>query len=93
MTIDGSQRPRLVRRARLQLDAISGANVLLSPERGLVLNESAAAIVGLCRGGQTIDQMADQLATRADRARVRADIVELLSELHRRRLIELETNP
>jgi len=88
--ISAGDRPRLARRARLRLDELSRAHVLLSPERGLVLNEPAAAILRLCADDRTVEQIAQQLATGAPLERVRSDVIELLSELRARRLIEIE---
>lgn len=90
MSFTADDRPRLVKRARLRFDELSRAYVLLSPERGLVLNDSAAQIVLRCRGEQTVEQIARQLAGNADAAQVLADTLELLSALRARRLIEAD---
>jgi pyrroloquinoline quinone biosynthesis protein D len=90
VSINGSDRPRLARRARLRFDELTRAHVLLCPERGLLLNEPAAAILLLCGGDHTVDEIASRLATHADAARVRTDVVELLTELRARRLIEID---
>ena len=55
-------RPRLSPHARLRWDAREGRYLLLSPERGLLLNPTAAAIVKLCTGEHTIDEIARRLA-------------------------------
>jgi pyrroloquinoline quinone biosynthesis protein D len=83
-------RPRLCRRARLRFDRQTETLMLLSPERGLLLNESAAAIVFSCRGSRTVRQIARELADgTTDLSTVEADVLELLNELLKRRLIEL----
>ena len=66
-------KPRLSRKARVRPDPRDGRPVLLSPERGLRLGDSAAAIVALCDGTRTVDAIVEELATRyeADRARAR----------------------
>jgi pyrroloquinoline quinone biosynthesis protein D len=83
-------RPRLARRARVRFDRISGTHLLLSPERGLVLNDSAAAVVFACSGTHTVreivGELSDELSNAAD---VETDVLELLTELRRRGLIEL----
>lgn len=84
-----SERPQLVKRARLRFDELTRCYVLLSPERGLVLNDTAAAIVRCCRGEQTVEQIVHQLAPGADTERVRTDTVEFLSALQARRLLEV----
>ena len=54
-------RPRLNPKARLRFDRRTGRHLLLYPETGLELNDTAAAIVRLCTGEWTIDDMVDQL--------------------------------
>ena len=46
--IDLASRPRLASKVRLRFDARSGKQILLYPERGLELTDSAARIVALC---------------------------------------------
>lgn len=84
-------RPKIASKARLRWDAKDQKHVLLSPERGLVLNASAAQIVELCDGTRTIGAIVDALiathpaAIRADVAR---DVDELLAMLRSRALVE-----
>jgi pyrroloquinoline quinone biosynthesis protein D len=54
--------PRLVRRARLRFDRHDARTMILYPERGLVLNESAAAVAQLCDGTRSIDEIVATLA-------------------------------
>jgi coenzyme PQQ biosynthesis protein PqqD len=75
-------RPRLVRRARLRWDARAQRYLLLSPERGFVLNRTAGAILELCAGALTADAIA--AAVRGPLAEVQA----FLEELARRDLVE-----
>jgi len=92
MTLAGSARPRLARKARLRFDAREDKNVLLSPERGLVLNETAASVLGLCDGIRTIDAIVDALAAGhapGERARIAGDVMDLLERLVSRTVIEL----
>lgn len=83
-------KPRLSRKARVRLDPRDGRPVLLSPERGLRLGDTAAAIVALCDGARTVDAIVDELAARygAERARVAADVNALLADLRDRALVE-----
>jgi pyrroloquinoline quinone biosynthesis protein E len=72
-------------------DPRDGVPVLLSPERGLRLSETAAAIVALCDGTRTLDALVDLLAARyeeADPARIRSDVNALLADLHARGVVE-----
>ncbi len=68
-------RPRLARHARLRYDRRSGLHVLLSPERGLVLNPSAADILRCCNGELTVDAILDELGRRYEG--VARDVMEI----------------
>jgi len=83
-------KPRLSRKARVRPDPRDGRPVLLSPERGLRLGDTAAAIVALCDGTRTVDVIVDELTRRygAERARVAADVDALLADLRDRALVE-----
>jgi PqqA peptide cyclase len=83
-------KPRLSGKARVRPDPRDGQPVLLSPERGLRLNPTAAAIVALCDGTRELDAIVDELHARhgADRARVASDVLALLTDLHARALLE-----
>ena len=62
MDADDAWRPRLASRARLKFDPIAKQEMLLFPEAALALNETGAAIVRLCDGARSIDQIVDELA-------------------------------
>jgi pyrroloquinoline quinone biosynthesis protein E len=84
-------KPRLSRKARVRPDPRDGTPVLLSPERGLRLSETAAAVVALCDGTRTLDEIVAELAsryTKAEHGRIEADVVALLADLNSRALIE-----
>ncbi len=84
-------RPRLSPKARVRKDPRDGAPVLLSPERGLRLSETAAATLALCDGTRTLDAIIDTLAARyagADRSRIASDVRALLADLRSRALID-----
>lgn len=57
-------RPRLSPKVRLRFDRCTGRHLLLYPETGLELNDTATAIARMCTGEWTIDNMVDHL-TRA----------------------------
>ena len=57
-------RPRLAAKARLRVDRITHQRLLLSPERGLLLNGTAGEIVQRCTGEQTVAAIVDGLANR-----------------------------
>ncbi|MCW2961819.1 MAG: pyrroloquinoline quinone biosynthesis protein PqqD [Thermoleophilia bacterium] len=72
-------RPTLASGVRLHHDAIRERHVLLFPEGALVLNETAAAVLALCDGVRTIDDIAAELAPQFGGADVRADVAELVA--------------
>jgi pyrroloquinoline quinone biosynthesis protein E len=83
-------RPRLALGARVRVDRRDGTRVLLSPERGLRLGATAAAVVDLCDGARSFDAIVDELAARyagADRGRIAADVGALLADLRSRGLV------
>jgi coenzyme PQQ biosynthesis protein PqqD len=84
-------RVRLAGKARLRFDERSGKHVLLYPERGLELSESAARIAQLCSGGdRTARGIVDELAAAAGdepRARIESDVMAFLQVLEDRGLL------
>ncbi len=84
-------RPRLARRARLRHDPLSGRDVLLYPERGLMLSASAGEILALCDGTRTLDMIVADLHGRhggVAREIIARDVDQLLVALASRRLVE-----
>ena len=65
--------PRLAKKARLRFDRHSQSHMIVYPERGLALNESAAEIAKRCDGTRSIAQIAAELAAASD---VSADVIE-----------------
>ncbi len=86
-------RPRLAKKAKLKWDRHDQKHLLLYPERGLILNETAAAILGLCDGERTVAQIAVDLAatTESHTLEVEADVLVFLESLYSRALLTLET--
>lgn len=82
-------RPELARHVRRQLDRVTGAPMLLHPEGALELSESADAIVQLCDGTRTAEDIVTALAAEFDvpPAAIRADVDELLAALAARGLL------
>ena len=83
-------RPALTRNTRLRFDRISGEYLLLSPERGLILNGPASQIVRLCTGANTLAMMIDRLATAhpdCPRTLLAQDLRQFLHELKNRGLV------
>ena len=85
------ERPRLTRKVRLKYDPIEKQFLLLYPERGMKLSDSAAEILQRCDGERTVDEIATELAhaTGAPLAVVRQDVVRFLEAMRTRGLVEL----
>jgi len=83
-------RPKLARKARVRLDRIEQRHVLLSPERGLELNASAARIVALCDGVRTVTDIVSAIAeaSGAPPETVEADVLAFLGDVEARGLLE-----
>jgi pyrroloquinoline quinone biosynthesis protein D len=86
-----TQPVRLARRARLRFDALRGRHMLLWPERGLLLNESGAAIIRLCDGTRAIEDVVDELSRASpdtSREIIDADVRTFLDGIAARGLLE-----
>ena len=84
-------RPRLSPKVRLRFDRRTGRHLLLYPERGLELNNTATAIARLCTGEWTIDEMLDHLALAYDDVssnEIRREVCEFLDVLADRGLLQ-----
>jgi len=82
-------RPRLRAHLRLQWDPVREKQVLLGPEKVVVLNETAAAILARCDGQRTVSDIAGDLGTQYQRA-VDDDVLTLLKRLAEKGLIEVD---
>jgi pyrroloquinoline quinone biosynthesis protein D len=83
-------RPKLTGRARLHWDRHDQRMMLLSPERGIILNDSARAILERCDGSRTADTIVDELValTAGPRDVIARDVGVLLDDLRGRGLLE-----
>lgn len=84
-------RPRLSPKARLRWDKVEKRHMLVFPEAALLLNETAAAIVKLCDGERSVEQIVDTLAQQfvgADRQMIGDEVTDLLARLQTRGLLE-----
>src|SRR5260370_38194424 len=82
-------RPRLVAKARMQIDKVSGEPVLLYPEGLLLLNTTGAAIIPLCDGKHTFLEIVMELAAHYNVSPqgLRRHVREYLVRLHNRPLL------
>jgi coenzyme PQQ biosynthesis protein PqqD len=90
-SIPSSARPKISARARLQTDKITGKPVLLYPEGALMLNPTAHAIVTLCTGQETIEQITSNLADRyqSSAGEISTHIEAFLNRLRAKNLLDL----
>jgi pyrroloquinoline quinone biosynthesis protein D len=81
--------PRLASKARLRRDPIRQKSVLLYPEGVLILNPSAEAILSLCDGHRSVDEIVSALATRygVETVALEADVGDFLGGLVERGLL------
>jgi len=86
MPLTSAAVPVLWRLARLDFDSVRQRHVLLYPEGTVLLNETSAAILGLCDGHRTVAEITCALQERYAGV-VAADVTEFLSQLAERELI------
>jgi coenzyme PQQ biosynthesis protein PqqD len=90
--IDAAFVPRLAKKARLKHDRHADKTMILYPERGLELNDAAAAIAKKCDGSRSISVIADELAAEhegAPRGAIEQDVIAFVTMLRDRGLLEL----
>jgi coenzyme PQQ biosynthesis protein PqqD len=88
--ISAGTRPRLATKARLRWDRKAERYMLLYPERGLVLNPTAADVVQLCTGELTVEAIVERLAEKyasQPREALELEIVTFLGRLAERGLV------
>lgn len=74
-------RPSLARGVLVRSDPVRGADLLVMPERVVVLSGGAGGIVRLCDGRRTVEDIVDDLSRRFRGARVAADVRAFLDRL------------
>ena len=87
--IDGRFRPHLAEGVRLHWDRHDQRSILLHPEGVLRPSETGAAILTLCDGRRSVDEIAAVLAGMYTREieGVRRDLIDFLDQLHARVLV------
>lgn len=88
--IAGSSRPRLASKARLRFDRKSSRYMLLYPERGLVLNPTAADVLQRCTGERTVSSIVEELARKYghEAPRVEREVMTFLQTMADRGLVQ-----
>ncbi|HEY6476183.1 MAG TPA: pyrroloquinoline quinone biosynthesis peptide chaperone PqqD [Polyangia bacterium] len=92
--IERTTRLSLARQVRLKLDPRSGKQMLLYPEKGLELNDTAARVAALCRERCTVGEIVDRMIAAGDgdpsSAQIEADVLGFLRALEDRGLLVIE---
>ena len=88
--ISADTRPRIASKARLRYDRKADRTMLLYPEKGLVLNATAADIARLCTGEHSVAAIVEQLAAKygKDPAAIEREVLAFLSALAERGLLQ-----
>ena len=89
-SVNGAFIPEFAAKVRLKFDRHAKKYMLIYPERGLELNESAATIALKCDGTRAIDMIVDEIIGEhvgAVRETVKRDVVEFVTELRNRGLL------
>lgn len=79
-TGDLTATPRLATKAMLKHDSVRDVELLLLPERVVLLNKSSAAILGLCDGSRTVRQLVEQLEHDFEAADLANDVMMFLQD-------------
>jgi pyrroloquinoline quinone biosynthesis protein D len=89
--ISSNARPKISSRARVQTDKVTGKPVLLYPEGALMLNPTGHAIVLLCTGKTTFQEIVANLAARykISAEEISPAVTEYLNRLRTRNLLEV----
>ena len=80
-------RPRLVTGARLRYDEVREEHVLLVPEGVVRLNPTAAAVLELCDGERSVDEIIGSLSARYEGSDLGDDVQGLVDGLTQRGLV------
>ena len=77
-------RPRLATGARLRYDEVREEHLLLVPEGAVRLNPTAAAVLGLCDGERSLEEIVGVLSERYDGSDVGDDVRGLVDAMTQR---------
>lgn len=90
--LPGDTRPRLAPHVRMRPDRATGGHVLLGPETVVVLNGTGHAVLALCDGVRSLDEIVEALASGhggVDAGTVGAQVRDYLGRLAARNLVAL----
>jgi len=85
-------KPKLAPKTKLRLDPKTGKYILLYPEKGLLLNQTGAAILKLCNGDQSLSAIIAQLAVefRSEPGALELEVLGFVQGLFDRGLLQVE---
>lgn len=72
--------PKLASKAMLRHDSVRDVALLLLPERVVLLNTSGAAILGLCDGSRTVQEVVSQLEHDFEAVDLANDVMTFLKD-------------
>lgn len=72
--------PKLASKAMLKYDSVRDVALLLLPERVVLLNTSGAAILGLCDGSRTVQEVVAQLEHDFEAVDLTNDVMTFLKD-------------
>ncbi len=79
--------PRLATGARLRYDEVRDEHLLLIPEGAVRLNPTAVAVLELCDGERTLEEIVIALSRRYDGADLGDDVHQLVEAMAQRGLV------
>jgi len=94
--IGPDSRVSLVRQARLKLDPHTGQQILLYPEKGLELNDTAARVAALCREERAVRDIVERMVSATiespiARRQIEDEVLAFLRALEDRGLLLVRT--
>jgi len=89
--VDGCSTPQLKPFVQMRRDELRNNWIVLSPERIMTLDEVARAILKLCDGVRTVEEISGLLAKsfQAPRQVIEVDVIEFLQELSDQLLLDI----
>lgn len=76
--LGSNSKPSLARKARLRREEVRQVDLLLLPERVVKLNPTGAAILRLCNGERTVEEIVQELESQYDQSGIEKDVLEFL---------------
>ena len=86
--LNAGSKPSLIRKARLRYEKVRKIDLLLLPERVVKLNPTGAAILRLCDGSRTVQEISKELETQYGRANLEDEVLAFLRKVAEQGWIE-----